>query len=148
MVYQKLVKRSGSAQPEYRLPCGIVGGVVIPMGLFIFAWTGRADVHWIAPVIGASMFAGGTVLVFQAVFTFLVEAYPLYAASALAANSFTRSCFAACFPLFSNALYEGLRIAKAGTVLACLCVPMAPVMLSFFIWGPKLRARSRFTEDK
>lgn len=39
-------------------------------------------------------------LVFSGVFTFLVDAYPLYAASALAANSFARSSFAAAFPLF------------------------------------------------
>lgn len=41
-----------------------------------------------------------TVLVFSGIFTFLVDAYPLYAASALAANSFMRSSFAAAFPLF------------------------------------------------
>jgi len=34
-----------------------------------------------------------TVLVFSGIFTFLVDAYPLYAASALAANSFARSSF-------------------------------------------------------
>ena len=39
-------------------------------------------------------------LVFSGVFTFLVDAYPMYAASALAANSFARSSFAAAFPLF------------------------------------------------
>lgn len=39
-------------------------------------------------------------LVFSGVFTFLVDAYPVYAASALAANSFARSSFAAAFPLF------------------------------------------------
>ncbi|KAK4942199.1 hypothetical protein LTR28_008722, partial [Elasticomyces elasticus] len=32
--------------------------------------------------------------------------YPLYAASALAANSFARSSFAAAFPLFGVQLYE------------------------------------------
>lgn len=41
-----------------------------------------------------------TLLVFSGVFTFLVDAYPLFAASALAANSFARSSFAAAFPLF------------------------------------------------
>ena len=39
---------------------------------------------------------------FSGIFTFLVDAYPLYAASALAANSFTRSSFAAAFPLFGD----------------------------------------------
>lgn len=41
-----------------------------------------------------------TILVYSGVFTFLVDAYPTYAASALAANSFARSSFAAVFPLF------------------------------------------------
>lgn len=63
---------------------------------------------------------GSMLLVFSGVFTFLVDAYPVYAASALAANSFARygmisasgtwvlltrtdrSSFAAAFPLFGN----------------------------------------------
>lgn len=40
------------------------------------------------------------ILVFTGVFTFLVDAYPTFAASALAANSFMRSSFAGIFPLF------------------------------------------------
>ncbi|CEL11345.1 Putative Function: in S. cerevisiae FLR1 confers resistance to cerulenin [Aspergillus calidoustus] len=43
------------------------------------------------------------ILVFQGVFAFLVVAYPLYAASALGANSLMRSIFAAAFPLFGVA---------------------------------------------
>lgn len=35
-----------------------------------------------------------TLLVFTGIFTFLVDAYPLYAASALAANAFARCAFA------------------------------------------------------
>jgi hypothetical protein len=41
-----------------------------------------------------------TILVFSGVFTFLVDAYPTFAASALAANSFMRSSFGGIFPLF------------------------------------------------
>lgn len=43
-----------------------------------------------------------TVLVYSGIFTFLVDAYPEYAASALAANSFARSTFAGIFPLFGT----------------------------------------------
>ena len=46
--------------------------------------------------------SGSMLLVFSGVFTFLVDAYPVYAASALAANSFARSSFAAAFPLFGD----------------------------------------------
>jgi hypothetical protein len=41
-------------------------------------------------------------LVFSGVWTFLVDAYPIYAASALAANTFARCMFAAAFPLFGD----------------------------------------------
>lgn len=41
-----------------------------------------------------------TLLVYSGIFTFLVDAYPSYAASALAANSFARSMFGGIFPLF------------------------------------------------
>jgi len=76
------------------------------------------SIHWIVPIIGSAVFGTGLVLsqawakvmadkalrrillVFSGIFTFLVDAYPVYAASALAANSFARSSFAAAFPLF------------------------------------------------
>lgn len=41
-------------------------------------------------------------LVFSGIFTFLVDAYPLYAASSLAANSFARSSFGGKFSLCHN----------------------------------------------
>ena len=88
-------------------------------------------------------------LVFSGVFTFLVDAYPLYAASALAANSFARSSFAAAFPLFGvqsesrlfsyagrqlcdalahqkSSVYYKLEFHWATTLLAFLTVAMAP----------------------
>lgn len=46
------------------------------------------------------MVAARTILVYSGIFTFLVDAYPIFAASALAANSFTRSAFGGIFPLF------------------------------------------------
>ena len=91
---------SGKSEPEYRLPPAIAGGFLVPIGLFWFAWTVYPSIHWIVPIIGSAVFAAGMLLVFTGVFTFLVEAYPLYAASALAANSFARSSFAGAFPLF------------------------------------------------
>lgn len=81
---------------------------------------------------------------FSGVFTFLVDAYPLYAASALAANSFVRSSFAAGFPLFSTILYNKLGYHWASTLLAFLSVLMAPFPVLFFVYGKKLRRKSRF----
>ena len=46
------------------------------------------------------------IFVYSGSFTFLVECYELYAASALASNSFLRSYAAAAFPLFGVQMYE------------------------------------------
>lgn len=87
--------------PELRLPPAMAGSILVPIGIFWFAWTARASIHWIVPIIGTSVFGIGVLLTFSGIFTFLVDAYPQFAASALASNSFLRSCFAAGFPLFA-----------------------------------------------
>ncbi|KAI9877664.1 MAG: hypothetical protein M1830_003183 [Pleopsidium flavum] len=116
----------GGAEPEYRLPPAIAGGILVPIGLFWFGWTTYPSVHWIVPIIGSAIFGMGTLLVFSGVFTFLVDAYPMFAASALAANSFARSSFAAAFPLFGVQMYNKLGYQWATSLLAFLTVAMAP----------------------
>ncbi|KAM0125847.1 hypothetical protein ACHAO1_010424 [Botrytis cinerea] len=90
---EEMTGEVGGSEPEYRLPPAILGACLVPIGLFLFAWTTYSSVHWVFPIIGSGIFGMGTILVFTGVFTFLVDAYPLYAASALAANSFMRSSF-------------------------------------------------------
>jgi len=134
----------GGAEPEYRLPPAIGGALLVPIGLFWFGWTSYSSIHWIVPIIGSAVFGMGILLVFSGIFTFLVDAYPVYAASALAANSFARSSFAAAFPLFGIQMYEKLGYQWATSVLAFLTVAMAPFPYIFFRYGKQIRGRSRF----
>jgi hypothetical protein len=46
------------------------------------------------------------VLIFLAIQNYLVDAYLIYAASVLAANSVVRSLFGAAFPLFTPFMYS------------------------------------------
>ncbi|KIW80330.1 hypothetical protein AYO21_01232 [Fonsecaea monophora] len=132
------------SEPEYRLPSSIFGGWFCVAGLFWFAWTIYPSIHPIVPIVGSGFFGFGIILVFTGVFTFLVEAYPLYAASALSANSFARSSFAGAFPLFGVQMYNKLGFHWATTLLAFLCLVMAPFPYLFFIYGKRLRQKSRF----
>lgn len=52
-------KGAGESEPEYRLPPAILGGVLIPVGLFWFAWTAYSNIHWIVPIIGCGFFGCG-----------------------------------------------------------------------------------------
>lgn len=96
------------------------------------------------PIIGTVFFGFGIILVYTAFFTFLVEAYPLYAASALSANSFARSSFAASFPIFGVQMYEKLDYHWATTLLALLCLALAPFPYVFWVYGKQLRERSKY----
>ncbi|KAI1278681.1 major facilitator superfamily domain-containing protein [Xylaria sp. FL0933] len=145
-IHRNLIhKNHGVPEPEFRLVSSILGAVLVPIGLFWFAWTSFSWVHWILPIIGSGIFGCGTLLVFNGIFTFLVETYPLYAASALAANSFLRCTFAAAFPLFGKQLYEAAGYQWASSVLAFITLALMPLPYVFFKSGRRLRQRSKFT---
>jgi len=134
----------GKAPPETLLIMGQVGGILVPLSLYWFAFTTYPRVHWIAPIIASVLFGSGTFFIFTATFTYLVTAYRPIAASAMASNSFMRSAFAAAFPLFAGAMYNKLGTVGATALLAGLATLMAPLPFIFYRIGPKLRSRSRF----
>lgn len=98
--YKAVAKRLGRRpDPEEHLRKGILGGILVPVALYWFAFTSYPSVHWIVPIIASIPFGAGVIFVFGATFTYLVDAFRVYAASALAGNSFMRSTAAALLPL-------------------------------------------------
>lgn len=63
----------GHAPPEARLPPSLAGSILIPAGLFWFAWTNGKDVHWIVSIIGSAFFACGLVSVFLSLLNYLID---------------------------------------------------------------------------
>ncbi len=145
--YTNLVKNKGNgvAEPEFRLPVAMVGAICLPIGMFWFAFTTYPSVHWIVPILGTIVFGFGISYIFTAVFTYTTHAYRPVAASAMAANSFCRSSWAAAFPLFGRQMYDGMTPAGASAFLAGLNVLMIPVPFIFYRYGKKIRAKSQFT---
>ncbi len=97
--FSKVVdERAGQpVPPEARLPPAIVGAFALPIGLFWFAWTNYPSIHFMASIAAGVPFGFGMVLVFLALMNYLIDAYLMYAASVLAANSVLRSLFGAAF---------------------------------------------------
>lgn len=72
--YMRVVEANGgAAPPEARLPPTLVGSILIPVGLFWFAWTNGPNVHWVVSIIGSVFFATGLVLVFLSLLNYLVD---------------------------------------------------------------------------
>lgn len=107
--------RGMETPPEARLPGCAVGATALPIGLFVFAWTSTPNVHWIVPIIASVPFGLGFQLIFTGMQLFLIDAYQLYSASALASSAVLRALAGAVFPLFTGKMYDKLGLNWAGT---------------------------------
>lgn len=144
-LYEQRIERDcGISNPEMRLPPAFVGAIILPIGLFWFAWTNSPDIPWLASVFSGVPFGFGMVIVFLSIINYLVDAYTIYAASALAANSVIRSLFAAVFPLFTNKMYGNLGSNWAATIPACLALVCVPLPFLFYRYGGVIRLRCKY----
>ena len=142
-----IAKGASSAPPEARLLPSMIGSIFIPIGLFIFAWTNYPSIHWIVCIIFTAPFGFGMVLVFLSIMNYLIDAYTIYAASVLAANSVLRSLFGAVFPLFTTQMYNRLGIHWASTIPAFLALMCVPFPFLFYKYGPAIRKRCKFASE-
>jgi DHA1 family multidrug resistance protein-like MFS transporter len=143
--YQRRLTARGKVWPEDRLPMMLVGGILLPLGLFWFAWTSSREVSWVAPVFACAPIGAGIALVFQSGIAYIIDVYLTSSASALAANTFVRSFVAAGFPLFAPAMYDRLGVAWATSLLGFLCTALVPAPIIFYYYGERVRAMSKYT---
>ncbi|KAI1376039.1 MFS general substrate transporter [Hypoxylon crocopeplum] len=142
---RKLAANGGVPIPEWRLPVVIAGGVAFTGGIFWFGWSGyRADVHWIVPAASGILTGFGLMGIFLQALNYLVDAYLMFAASAIAGNTFLRSLCGAGFPLFSTYMFNGMGIEWASTLLGCVAAALVPIPVIFYLYGHKIRQRSHF----
>jgi DHA1 family multidrug resistance protein-like MFS transporter len=144
-VFEPEIKTKGLQEPERRLIPALFASFLPPLGLFIFGWTSRKDIHWIVSVVGITLFTIGIFQVIQCVFIYIPMTYPQYAASLFAGNDFMRSALACGAILFSRPLYLNLGVGRGISLLAGLTVGCIGGIFALFYYGAALRARSRFT---
>ncbi|KAL9016084.1 MAG: hypothetical protein Q9185_006551 [Variospora sp. 1 TL-2023] len=134
----------GLRAQEHRLvpALGCVFGPVI--GLFIFAWTANPDIHWVASVIGITVYSATTFVIFQCIFVYVPLSYPTYAASLFASNDFFRSSLAFASILFARPLFVNLGVGRGVSLLGGLSCLGVVGMWALWWSGARLRARSKF----
>ncbi|KAF9461093.1 major facilitator superfamily domain-containing protein [Collybia nuda] len=123
-LYQKNFTKRGV---EGRLYLAFIAAILFPVGMFIYAWTSRSDLPWIAPIIGITTYMWATYAIYVAVFTYIADCYGPYASSALAGQSLFRNLMGAIFPLFTQAMFRTLTYKWANTLFACIAVLMIPI---------------------
>ncbi|EDO15768.1 hypothetical protein Kpol_478p3 [Vanderwaltozyma polyspora DSM 70294] len=144
--YLSRVRKAGGLVPEARLYPMIVAGVVFPIGILWFCWTGYYPhkIHWIVPTIAGSFIGFGLMGIFLPCLNYIIESYLFLAASAVAANTFMRSMFGAVFPLFAGYMFHNMGTGWAGLVLGLFAAAMIPVPLLLLKYGKAIRQKSKF----
>ncbi|KAL9088164.1 MAG: hypothetical protein Q9165_006291 [Trypethelium subeluteriae] len=131
--------------PEWRLPLVMAGGISFTIGLFWFGWTGYTkSIHWIVPTLSGLASGFGIFTVFLQLLNYIVDAYLMFAASAIAGNTFMRSLFGAVFPLFATYMFDGIGINWGMTLIGCIAALLVPMPFIFYFRGKQIRARSKF----
>ncbi|KAH8881335.1 MFS general substrate transporter [Thozetella sp. PMI_491] len=145
-LYNKAYHAAGNKPvPEKRLPPMMVGSFLFSGGQFLMGWTAGPDIHWIVPCIGLVMVGTGFFTIFQAALNYLVDTFQQYAASAVAANTFLRSCFAGAFPLVVGPLYHNLGVGPGSSITGGFAALLIPVPFVFYRYGKQIRARSKWS---
>lgn len=141
----KLAAETGATpegmKPEYRLSPIIVGAVLLPLGFFFYGWTAEfpEKVHWMVPIVSHLFIGVANIIIFLALQMYLVDAYTVYAASALAANTVVRSVVGAVLPLAGLRMYADLGVGWGNSVLGFIAVALLPVPLLILKYGEFLR---------
>lgn len=146
--HRQVDKAGGKAVPEARLPPVMIGGFLFCAGLFWFGWTAAPQYHWILPCVAAAFIGAGFNSIFQQCINFLVDSYATYAASAVAANTISRSVLAAALPLATRPMFEALGTGPAMSVLGGVAGLLIPVPFLFMRFGPRLRKGSKFATQE
>ncbi|KAI0181613.1 major facilitator superfamily transporter [Hypoxylon sp. FL1284] len=134
-----------SKQEEFRrVPLAAIGGPIFVISLFWLGWTARPEVSFVAPMLAGIPFGIGFQLIFMALLNYITDAYEIFAASANAAASSSRSIFAVVLPFATTPMFTRLGISGACSLLGGLSLVMC-VIPFIFIWkGEEIRARSKF----
>ncbi|QIW97000.1 hypothetical protein AMS68_002518 [Peltaster fructicola] len=142
---KKLDANNNVPVPEWRLAPAMLGGISFAIGLFWFGWTGYTNtIPWIVPTLAGIPLGLGIYLCFISLLNYILDAYLMFAASAVAANTIMRSLFGAVFPLFATYMFDGLGVQWAMTLLGCVAALLTPMPFIFYHFGKRIRATSKF----
>jgi hypothetical protein len=143
---QRLNRPWAANEEMRRLPLACIAGPFFVVSAFWLGWTARESVHWIVPTLAGILFGMGYLCLFMALLNYLVDAYEIFAASAMAAASLSRSSFGAILPFAAKPMYRAMGVAWATSLLGFFSLALCVVPFVFVKWGGKMRDRSPFCQ--
>jgi MFS family permease len=135
------IRNNGEMKPEFRLPPLILLSITMPIGLFIYGWTAQYHVQWAVPMLGTLLFSIGVISCLICIQTYLIDAFTMYAASALAANTLFRSILSGLLPLAGLDMYDVLGLGWGNSLIAFIALALFPIPIAFYYYSEPIRNR-------
>jgi hypothetical protein len=76
--------------------------------------------------------------------SYLIDSFPMTAASAIACTAFTRSLAGAAFPLFIRQQMDGMTVRWTLFLYAVIALVLMPVPFLLLKYGERIRATSKY----
>ena len=90
------------------MPLLQLGMTLVPIGLIVFGWSVQEQTHWVIPFLGVAIFCCGFQVAYISVQVYIVDAFEIYAASALAGSAVSRGVISCVLTVFGFKLYVSL----------------------------------------
>lgn len=145
-VYATLKSHNGgTGRPEFRVYLMIPASIVLPTGLVIYGWSAETGVHPLVPNLGILMYSFALIVSYQCIQAYVLDCYPVYAASAIGALSLMRCVGGFAFPILGPVMYRGMGYGWASTMMAGIALTVGGISpFLFMAKGPEWRARSTY----
>ncbi|KAH7929149.1 MFS general substrate transporter [Leucogyrophana mollusca] len=144
-----VAKWKGFPPPEQRLFGAMAAGPCLVVGIFWLGWSGQyPSVPWYVPALSTIPIGMCTTLSFISFFSYMIDTYLMYSASAFAGHTIIRSAFAIAFPLFTVQMFTKMGSNWAATVLGLVGLVLTPSPFLFYKYGARIRAKSKFAPCK
>jgi MFS family permease len=145
-IYTKLKrKNNGFGLPEFRLPLTIVGVLSMPPAIALYGWCAELQLP-----LGLFLFSTAWMRVSMALasiplYSYVVDAYGLYSASALTGVIVVRCLAGAFFPLATSGMIDVLGYGMGFTVLGIITMAVGVIPMLVLRYGSRWRQRSKYT---
>ncbi|KAK5740768.1 hypothetical protein LTR17_004358 [Elasticomyces elasticus] len=129
--------------PSWHLWPALPAPFLLAGGLFIFGWTARSAVHWVAPCIGMGLFAFAAYITFVPIQLYLSDRY---GSSALAGDMTVRYLLSFAFAMLALPLYDRLGVRWGSTLLALIGLLLGATQW-VLVFAGRRRRKGRIGDD-
>lgn len=145
-VYMSLREANdGIGQPEYRLPMAVIGTFMLPPATALYGWCAANTFPLALFLVSIVCLYISILLIILSLMAYVVDAAPLYAASAMTGVVVLRCLAATGLPLSMTPLVESLGYGWGFSSLAGLDLVLVLVPLLAQRHGHRWRRRSKYT---